>query len=1462
MRFFLGIAFSLLTTILFAQNNGIVFTENKSQYPSNVLYKSDLLGGSLFLEEECLTYVFHTDKTNTFPSFNKSNVHKPFENDTSTIYHAYKVHFVNYNTSCKITAENPIDGYENSYKGNDPKKWSTHIMSYQKIIYHELWNGIDLVIYQNGSILKYDFIIRPGANPNVIKLRYEGIDSVKITKDDIVLKTSINEVIEKKPVSYQYSKKGRDSVQTFYVLDDEAKTLSYRIYKYDPKRTLFIDPELIFSTYTGSISDNWGFTATFDNEGNVYSGGIVVNDGNIYPVSLGSFQQKNGGLWDIGIIKYDPTGTKRLYATYLGGMHVDMPQSLVVNSKNELIVFGTTSSPDFPVKNAYDNTFNGGQSIVYDNLSFWGGLDLFVAKISPDGSNLIASTFIGGSQNDGLNYDNDIPDSLIESGNDSLYYNYGDGARGEVIVDKSDNVYIGTCTFSPDFPIVGGFQSKAKGKEEGVVVKLSPNLSSIIWSSYMGGSADDAIYSIDVDTSNNVYITGGTNSNDLTTTSNTLHPNRLGGSADAFVTKIKNDGSAIEESTYWGSGNYDQAYFVRVDKNKHVYIYGQTRATGNTLLINATYGQPNSGQFISKFSNTLDTVIWSTTFGTGINQPNISPTAMSVDVCNRVYLAGVGREWPEEISLKDMKYDPFTGFYKYGQDWDNIKGTKNMPISSDAYQKYTDGQDFYFMVIDDKASMLDYATFFGEQGSYIYRDLNTGKDWYFSGCVKGGNDHVDGGTSRFDKVGNIYQSACASCGGCNSFPTYPKPGAWSNYNKSKNCNNATVVFRIHRDQMQANFIPKINPCNPYSVTFTNTSVIIDTTNVKYTWDFGDSTSKSTVRSPQHTYAKKGTYIVTLTIKDGSSCNFLDSVKYPITIIDTTGTIALNALNICEGDSIALGKVFPDDGTITYLWTPATGLSSDTVANPYARPKATITYTVVVRQNGCFQTYSQTVNVFNSIFSVAIKQISGGSNNQVCYGEHTKLRIQMAEPARRIIWSFNRNFIPQITSLPDSTIDIIVTGDTMVYVQAVGKYCGTISTDSIRLTVIKPAFSKANDTTICKGSLATLRVINTNSAVPLLFNWTPASIIVSGQGTETVTVKPTISSFINVAGTSVEGCVLSQQFIVSVDELLFDSAKLSNISCHNKNDASITFIPNGIPPYTYIWNDGNGKENTRDSLQAGIYTITISDNLGCTNVDTFTVINPEQLVAVSSVHPSTCHLVCNGSMYSVASGGVKPYRYKWTTSDTTFYIMNKCPGYYGAMITDAHGCSVDVKDSIILKEQLPELHATADITKLYRTQKTTITAISNPPDTISYHWVPESGLDDPNSAKTVVHPDSTTTYFVYATDQFGCSNIDSVTIYVKDFKCEAPYVYIPNAFSPNDDKINDVLFVESKVIDKLYFAVYTRWGEKIFETNDITKGWDGTYKGAKLDPAVFVYYIDATCINQMKYQKKGNISLLR
>lgn len=1448
----------------------IVFSENKGQYQAQVLFKADFPEGTLFLEKTCLTFLIRGEASRRGHSHETGNTHTDASNHSK--YHCYKVWFVNSKEDITIEKKNQTGAIENYFKGSDPKKWARNVLSFKNITYKNLWPNIDLEMYQNGSCIKYDFVLRPGANHKDIRLRYEGVDGLSISNNQLKISISTGDIIENKPFAYHPSAKGRkDSVPTFYMLDKESNTISFRVKGNDAGKTLVIDPEIVFSTYSGSYADNWGFTATYDRDRNVYSGGIADWTG--YPVSVGAFQEdlshvldSNRFNWDVAIIKYNPTGTDRLYATYLGGMYGDMVHSIVVNSQNQLVLYGTTGSPDFPQKGGLGDTLKGGDRILYDDaIGFNQGIDLFVTILNEYGTDIVASTLIGGTGNDGLNFVDSIVGTYSLNGNGALYYNYGDGARGEVILDDKDNVYIGTCTQSEDFPVVNGFQVSSAGKQDGLVMKLTPDLSSILWSSYIGGSKDDAIYSIDVDRRGNVYVAGGTMSDDIRTTDNSYRTSFGGGTTDAYVAKIAPSGGELQALSYYGSEAYDQAYFVRADKLGNVYLYGQTCAKDSSLFINARYGQPNSGQFIAKLTNDLDSIKWSTTFGTGVNSPNISPTAMSVDICNRIYIAGVGREWVstnigpstynEDIG---MYVTPFTRYYN--------NGTAGMETTPNAYQAETDGQDFYFMVIDEDATRLDYATFFGEQlYGYDYYDTIY-KEWFRVGCIDSGRDHVDGGTSRFDKLGNIYQSACASCGECQGFPVYPneadttKPSAWSTRNRSGNCNNAVVVFSINVDQIQSLFDTIYDPCNAKTVSFENKSWAKDMSKVEFVWYFGDSSDISHETNPTHTYSDNGSYRVTLVINDLTSCNLTDTSHFDITINDQTPAIMLDTISTCLGETTVLGdSSLLAVGTI-FKWSPPDGLSSDTAFSPTVSIPKSTTFTVQTLSDNCKRNYQQHVIIYDSNFTSRVAVLGGQAGDKFCPGITAMLKASSNQPHDTIIWSTDIVFENTLKPTEaDSLLDFTPIHDTTIYMKATSK-CGRVCVDSVKLFVEKQ-LELGEDKNICLNQSTTLSLQLPPWQAMLPFQWEPSNIIASGQGSNSVVVKPTKRQTITVSTKTPGGCYLRDSLDIEVDSSDIDTLTFNDISCYGDNTGSVIVKNNGREPVSYEWSD-NTKGATRVGLGAGTYTVTATDMSGCVNVATFVVGNIKQLAVESHAVASSCDKACNGAVRLKTRGGTPPYRYQWSNGNTSKDINQLCIGQYIITITDNNNCVRTDTIHIHHNNRLPFLDAKTDKRTIFQKQEVKLQAAYSPSDTVTYSWIPGKNVDFPSEAITNARPDSTTVFTVYATDKHGCTAIDTLVIHVKYTQCDTPFIFIPNAFTPNGDKLNDEVKVKGSTIESLYFAIFDRWGEKVFDTNDMSVGWDGTYKGKTLSPAVFVYYLEATCINREKAKLKGNITLIK
>src|SRR5690606_28461699 len=511
--------------------------------------------------------------------------------------------------------------------------------------------------------------------------------------------------------------------------------------EYDPNATLVIDPFMIFCSFSGSTADNWGFTATYGPDASLFGGGIVFAQG--FPTSVGAFQTTfvggpgggNMAPFDIGIIKLTPNGGNRVYATYVGGFGEDQPHSLVCDPQGNLVIAGRTNASNYPVT-----------GLTYGPR---GGYDIIITKLNASGTGLIGSTVIGGSGVDGVNI------TQQRNGPNSLHQNYGDDGRSEVILDNGNNIYVVSSTQSTDLTSVTGpsFQPNfGGGLQDGLVIKLAPDAQTLQFASYLGGSGNDAGYVLALGPNGNIYVSGGTESADFPGShAGTVQP-ALAGVIDGYIAEIANDGSAIIKSTFIGTNGIDQIYGIQFDRNGFPYVMGQT--TGNWTALNAPWSIPNGKIFIAKLASDLSAYVYKTMFGSGTSIPNISPTAFLVDRCENVYVSGWG-------GAQDLGYT-------------NLAGTQGLPLTPDALDATTDNADFYFFVLEKNAASQLYGTYFGQTGGLA--------------------DHVDGGTSRFDPEGIIYQALCANCGGGNGATNVPTtPGSWSPTNPASNGCNLQMV---------------------------------------------------------------------------------------------------------------------------------------------------------------------------------------------------------------------------------------------------------------------------------------------------------------------------------------------------------------------------------------------------------------------------------------------------------------------------------------------------------------------------------------------------------------------------------------------------------------------------------------------------------------------------------------------
>ena len=915
--------FRLFTVLFFvapfvgsAQAPALKFIKNKHQWPEHIDFAARTPAGRLMLSPgQFSLYLLDQQKANEahlrlHGQVNESDGEEDFDDQIDG--HHVQLKFRDALSIGSPRVSQPLKEYYNFFLGNDSSRWASRAHAYGEIVYPDLYAGVDLRISSVNQNLKYDFIVKPDAVASVIQVEFNGADQLYLDHGNLIIGTSVGYLIEKKPFTYQVIAGEKCEVKSEYVLENNV--LSFRFPEgYDACYELVIDPLLIFSTFSGSTADNWGSTATPGEQGTLYSSGIAnnANFGGTFPATPGAFQTTYGGDYDIAILKYDSTGSQLLYASYLGGSGNETPHSLVMDEKTkDLIVLGTTSSFNFPTTaSAFSTVFNGGIPLGTNVISYFNGSDIVLSRISKDGDQLKASTYLGGSQNDGLNQ----PGS-------PLVRNYGDEMRGDVLTDTLGNIFISSVTNSSDFPGVNSFSTTYKGGgSDAVVLKMDPMLTQIIWSAFVGGDNFDASHTIKFDSAYAIYVGGGTNSLNFPTTSS-VYQQTLAGSVDGWIMKISSEGDSIAYATLTGTSGFDQVYFIDLDRNGDVYTYGQTN--GNFPVTPGVYSNASSGQFVQKFNHEMSTLIFSTRFGSGIGIPNISPTAFLVNDCNNLYMAG----WGGNINSS-------RGFWQ--------STTHNMPITTDALQKTTNGNDFYFMVLTGDATELLYATYLGGNQSSI---------------------HVDGGTSRFDKGGIVYHAVCAGCGG--SFDDFPTTqGAWSRTNNSNNCNNAAFKFDLSslRARLQTNSVAFDAPgldvlCYPDTIRFQNFS----TGGEFYEWDLGDGTQlvKTDTTSFLHQYQQEGTYLVRLRAVDLNTCIGVDSAFKTVRVFR-------NLLKAQDDDVICYGTTYQLSGSggVVYEWSSVEGPLTSSIVQP---EESTRYFVMITDSNGCKRKDTVDIEVIPSI----------------------------------------------------------------------------------------------------------------------------------------------------------------------------------------------------------------------------------------------------------------------------------------------------------------------------------------------------------------------------------------------------------------------------------------------------------------------------------------------------------------
>lgn len=1195
MRFFLFLATFFYVQLLLSQ--GIWMTPNQGQWGDTIAFSVPVHSGKVYAGKKGINYFMYE-----LPD----HEHEGDSEESNLKVHSI---FQRFQNSKNVQAEflgKPSSHYSSFFLGKDSSQWRTGIHDYQAVRFSNFYEKIDLHYTTQNEQLNYAFKIFPGGNPAEISFSFEGCEEVKVqASGNLILFHRFGSISQSKPQAWYFHEGKRTEISIAFRQNGVQWGFTMDSYPaaFD---SLIIDPSLTFSSFSGSTADNWGFTATPDLAGNVFGAGIVFASG--YPTTPGSYDVTfNGGVgalpFDVGLSKFNPSGSNLLYSIYFGGSGNETPHSIVAGSNGELYVYGVTCSSNFPTTTgAYDATFNGGSSEIENSLTF-NGSDLFIARFNTSGTALLASTYVGGSGTDGLNIN-------------SLQYNYGDQFRGEIILDATGNVYVASTSSSMNFPTTAGaYATVLNGLQDAVVCKFNNTLTSLLWGSFFGGIGEESGNSIEISPNGSVYLSGGSTSPTFPSVTNGNDLSNNGGLSDGYIVRFNPTNGSALSATFMGANEYDQAYFVRCDPGNNVYVYGQTES--NWAITPGCVGTPNSGQFIRKYDGSLQTIQWSTVFGAGSGHVEISPTAFLVSDCNEIYVSGWGGQLNANSGVSQALFSSTNGF----------------SITPNAYQSITNGSNFYLAVFSADAQALNYGTYMGG--------------------VTSSSNHVDGGTSRFDKKGRIYHAVCGACGG-NNFGFTSTPGSWSPQNQSTNCNMAVFKFDLSLlDAVLA--VPSPLICLPQPVFFNNNSINGNT----YEWDFGDG-NQSNQFEPSHVYSGAGNYTVTLIVSDSNNCYSPDTATILVSIGDFQGGATIPSLPICPGSSYQL-EAF---GGSTYSWSPANILNDATLSNPTATIFTNTIFTVIISDSCGSDTIQVPLNVVST-------NVSASNDTSICIGNAVTLT---AIGNGTISWSPAANLNTAIGN------SVIATPDTTtLYIATLTTPEGCFSFDSVWVYVYyTPPSSNLPDTLIlCEGNSATVTVSGAST-----YLWYPNLYLSTTVG-PTVTLNPTQNMYYYCAFTNACGTLIDSVYISILSANV--TAQGDTIIC--PGGEALLSANGGISyqwsPYASVVNQTANLVWVRP-LQSTLYQVVGTDINGCKDTAYVEVVlHPWPSISISPEIQAFY-----GDQIQLNAIGNSPGNYVWSPAE--FLSCINCPNpitspdqdiTYSVVFTDQNGCITDAQVSI-------------------------------------------------------------------------------------------------------------------------------------------------------------------------------------
>jgi hypothetical protein len=607
-----------------AAERSLDFEPNVGQFSKDVSFIAHGLGFALFFSPQGIELGVGR------PASHPTNAQGP--NSASFGASDIKMIFKGANPQSRPEGVQERPGKVNYIYGHDPAQWHTNVPTYARVRIPEVYDGVDLVYYGDQNHLEYDFIVAPRADPGKIQLVFDGAKDLHVTREgDLLVSTATGSLRLHKPVIYQFAHASPE--EKVYRPGGwelgKRQRVKFRLGPYDRRDKLIIDPVLSFSSYLGGSQGEVGKAIAVDSAHNIYvSGGTYSPDfpvtPNAYLKTCGSqqFPCNSGGdpQEDGFVAKLSPDGSTMIYATFLGGSFRSTEiRGIAVDPAGSVYLTGPTGAPDFPT------TPGAFQSQCAVEMGPNVCPSSFVAKLDPTGSSLIYSTYLGGPPS---------PTRPNLSGND---------VANAIAIDSHLNAYIGGSAGSPDFPITtGAFVTTpaTPGQAIGFVSVLNPAGSALTFSTFLGGSGNDSVNGIALDSLGNFYAAGNAGSLDFPTTPGAFQTAPYTG--NIFVTKFSPTGSVLYSTLIGDNGGVMSGNAIAVDSQGAAYVTGQDR--GGFPITAGAFETTVPGAFVAKLHPAGCALIYSTYLNarSTFSSASTSGQAIAVDSNGDAYVAGFG----------------------------------------------------------------------------------------------------------------------------------------------------------------------------------------------------------------------------------------------------------------------------------------------------------------------------------------------------------------------------------------------------------------------------------------------------------------------------------------------------------------------------------------------------------------------------------------------------------------------------------------------------------------------------------------------------------------------------------------------------------------------------------------------------------------------------------------------------